>query len=456
MDPALAEQFNALDSVTLGSRLRAARSAAALTQPQLALDITSVTYLSRIETGLRRPNPATLEALCRRLGVSVEEVVLGFRPPSLSEFELGLDHAELMLTGGDFVGALARVESVWQEPQVQNNGELLHRALFVRAAALDASGDASAAEAYVALLDQPGLELALRVRVATVLSTVLREQGRLEEAIAVASDALAATTVSDLARGEAAIRLSVTLAAALYEIGQVDEARRICERAIADAETLRSPAARAAACWNASVIEAEAGNTARALDLASRALALLESEEGVRDLARLRTQLGTIMLRAEPPLLDDARSQLQQADRELASSGSSLADRARNEIAWARAEFFAADRVAARAHAEHALEAADGLLPLVTVSALLLLGQIAWADADGPAAQARYRSAITVLTGIGADREAAQLWFDLGALLDEADMLGEARDAYRRAAASSGLAIKPSPMPARTEADGQH
>jgi hypothetical protein len=43
------------------------------------------------------------------------------------------------------------------------------------------------------------------------------------------------------------------------------------------------------------------------------------------------------------------------------------------------------------------------------------------------------------MTGLGADREAAMYWFDLATLADEAGLPDEARDAYRRAAASAGL-----------------
>ena len=54
------------------------------------------------------------------------------------------------------------------------------------------------------------------------------------------------------------------------------------------------------------------------------------------------------------------------------------------------------------------------------------------------AAQA-YQDAVLVLSAIGADRGAAQLWFDLADLLDEVGQSEAARDAYKRAAASTGL-----------------
>ena len=44
--------------------------------------------------------------------------------------------------------------------------------------------------------------------------------------------------------------------------------------------------------------------------------------------------------------------------------------------------------------------------------------------------------------GAGADRQAAQLWFELGGLLEEIGAADEAMDAYRRAAASTGLTVR--------------
>ena len=75
----------------------------------------------------------------------------------------------------------------------------------------------------------------------------------------------------------------------------------------------------------------------------------------------------------------------------------------------------------------------------MAVDALVLLGQIDWADGDYDEAREWYRRAITVLTGVGADHGAAQLWFELAAAADEAGLVEEARDAYRRAAVSSGM-----------------
>ncbi len=60
-----AQQVSLLQSVSLpelGARIRAARVAAGLTQTELGGADATVSYVSRIESGNRRPDPRVLEA----------------------------------------------------------------------------------------------------------------------------------------------------------------------------------------------------------------------------------------------------------------------------------------------------------------------------------------------------------------------------------------------------------
>ena len=61
------------------------------------------------------------------------------------------------------------------------------------------------------------------------------------------------------------------------------------------------------------------------------------------------------------------------------------------------------------------------------------------ASNDMEGAMGAYRRAVFLLTGIGADRDAAQLWFELADLFEQAGDIEASRDAYRSAAAASGL-----------------
>lgn len=439
MDPELAGHLDNLDAAVLGARIKAARLSAGLTQPALGGEAASVTFISRIERGERRPSVRLLETLAARLGVAVSELVLGFDRVDPRALELELDYAQLELAGGQADEAWRRTERVLGDPTLPEAPELVARAGYLRAACLDALGDPAAADAFAEQLAATS-DLTVRTRCAIALSRIHREGGDLQAAREVAEEALAATGASEVI--DETVRLRVTLAAAVYELGEVEVARTICEQAIAEADRLSSPRALASALWNASVIDAEAGRVARALELARRAITLLEQEDGVRDIARMRTQLSTIMLRADPPQVEDAMHQLSLATTELGWSEATLADRVRNELVVARALFLNDDLDGARRHATEALEAAGSTLPLVQVAGDALLGQIAWAEGDLDGARTSYVAAIQVLTGLGSDREAAQLWFDLGSLLDEVGLEREAGDAYRRAATSTGLTVR--------------
>jgi tetratricopeptide (TPR) repeat protein len=370
----------------------------------------------------------------------VDYLVLGESWEDARRLELQLDHAELALAGGEATNALDLAREVLTSSGLEAVPGGSTRARYVEAAALDALGEASAAAAFQQLLELAA-ESGIRLKAATALCRIWREQGQLDRAIRCAQAALA-DVPPEVLGSEEGIRLSVTLAAALFMAGRTAEAAELCDLAIAESERLSSPVARASAYWNASIMRAEAGDVTEALAMAKRALHLLENTERVRDIGRLRTQMVGIMLQADPPRLEDAQEQLRLADTELDWSEANRADRARHDYVKAQATFMAGDAVTARSQGLELLSTCGDDLPLLSVDALTLLGQVAWSTGARDEAHDWYRRAIAVLTGVGADREAGQVWFDLGVLADEAGLADEARDAYRRAAASTGLVAR--------------
>lgn len=95
-----AELLHAVDLTALGSRVRAARVAKGWTQSDLAGKDISVGYVSRIESGSRRPNLSVLTSLASRLGTPVEQLLQGVTASQYDEIRLGLDYAELALETG--------------------------------------------------------------------------------------------------------------------------------------------------------------------------------------------------------------------------------------------------------------------------------------------------------------------------------------------------------------------
>jgi transcriptional regulator with XRE-family HTH domain len=437
MSPELAHQLTKLDPVVLGERIRAARVAAGLTQPELAGTDASVAYISRIESGQRRPGTDLLQVLAGRLGVTVDFLAHGEGWEDASRLELLLDHAELSLAGGEGENALALAREALGSPGLQAVAGGITRARYLEASALDRVGDPAAVPAFQALLGQAA-DSGIRLKVATSLCSIWREAGQFERAIAVAQTQLGAES-EDALGTEEGIRLAVTLAAALFVSGRTEEAAELCDRAIAESERLSSPVARASAYWNASYFRADSGDVAGALPLAKRALHLLENSERMRDVGSLRTQLSAIMLRTDPPRLEEAREQLRLADMELEWSQASPGERARNQLVNAQAMLVAGEAEAAKEKMLGVVETYSDTEPLIAVHALTLLGQTAWLFGEHEEAQQWYRRAIATLTGVGADREAAQVWFEIGTLSAQAGLVAESADAFRRAAVSAGL-----------------
>jgi tetratricopeptide (TPR) repeat protein len=176
-----------------------------------------------------------------------------------------------------------------------------------------------------------------------------------------------------------------------------------------------------------------------ALALARKALAFFEQETDARNLARLRTEMANMQLRLDPPEPAEAMKNLELAARELDWSSANVMDKADNQLAMARATLLLGDIDAAAELSAASYVISREQAPLSAAEALVLKGQIAASQGRTEEATATYREAILILTGAGADRLAAELWFELGGLLQDVDEPAAALDAYRRAAASTGL-----------------
>ena len=236
-----------------------------------------------------------------------------------------------------------------------------------------------------------------------------------------------------------AVQLAVTLAAAHFERGDTGHAVRMCRKAITRAESLGTSRARASAYWNASAMQARRGDVAAAVPLAERALALLGEGQDARNLALLRGEVGRLQLELDPPALDEARHNLEQAAAEMEWSPSTSSDRAQVLLGLARAAFLSGDVPASRDLVAQVHAVSDGHLPLAEAEAWALQGSTYAAEGDSAEASSCFQRAVHTLSAIGADQGAAQLWFDLADLLTGVGLTEAASDAYRRAAASTGL-----------------
>jgi len=439
MDVRDADLLKELDPSELGHRIRAARVAKGWTQTQLAGDDISVGYVSRIESGQRRPNSQTLEDLATRLGLPTEHLLRGVTAREYDEIKLTLDFAELSLETGQHLEAETRAREAVDRASAASQEELVFRGRFLIARALEGQGSLDDAIIELEPLVRSRQGGVLRIKCAIALCRCYRESGDLNLAIEVGERVLAQLSQSPLDSTDESVQMAVTLALAYADRGDIGTAVRICRRAIGKAETIATPAARAAAYWNASLFEAERGSVSNAVPMAERALALMAEGQDSRNLARLRTHVGSMQLELDPPAVTEAREHLDKAAEELPWCSASAVEIAINDLARARASFFEGDLDGAEGMCQQIFEIANVDAPVVAAHACALRGQIRAARSDVEGAKAMYRKAVFFLTGVGSDRDAAQLWFELADLLQDVGDLDAARGAYRSAAASTGL-----------------
>lgn len=439
--PDLRVRAKNIDAALVGTRIKLARQRAGLTQGEAAGGSMSTAYISRIEAGQRRASVDLLVALADRLGCDPEELLAPDDDVAarghLDRLTLELDYAELDLRTGRADSAMSRVDALLAEDDIPPG--LSVKARYVRGESLESTGDLTGAIKSFEDLLSLSTDGLLRIRVLLALSRCYREEGDLARACEIGERAAELVSAADLQGSAEGVQLAVTVAAAYLERGDVNVALRMCQRAVESAESLESPSARAAAYWNSSALHQRQGNIADALPLAQKAVVLIEQTHDARRMARLRTQLGSLQLAMDPPEIEGATLNLDRARDEMTSNEASVSDLGRNQLGRARCRLLIGEAEEAERLAEDCYESVRESSPLLGAQALTLLGEISATLGRVDEAVARFKRALVVLDGVGADRQAAQLWFELANLLREHGAVDEAIEAFRRAGTSTGL-----------------
>ncbi|MFT3874277.1 MAG: helix-turn-helix transcriptional regulator [Nocardioides sp.] len=428
----------------VGRRIRDARIAQGLTQGELAGEDYSVGYVSRLESGDRRPNAAVLAVLAGRLTVSVDFLMTGAEASERLDKQHDLDSAELSLAAGDLEEAMVASSRLIETRALAPWPDLLRRAKVIHAQCHEARGDWHAAIIELEDLHRDDNRDEMAAVVGIALSRCYRESGEYQLAIETGERVMAGMEESGLTGTTEHIRLASTVAAAYFEAGEVGMATRLSRRAIDAADAISSPEAQAAAYWNASNIERHAGNVERAVQLGTKALSLLENGGSTRNLGRLRLQLATFLLHHSDGDLDAARALVELSAQEHKWSAVSPIDLARHTLTHARL-------LLREYRPREALKILSEVPMQVCHQAPLLSAEVRVLEtlaliADGQPAEAAYADASTLLSLIGTDRGAAQLWFELGDAMTAAEDWTEASVAYRHAAMSLGASRALAPI----------
>lgn len=418
---------------TLGQRLRALRVERGLSQADLASDLVSPSYVSLIEADRRSPERDVLEGLAQRLGCSALYLESGVSPEEINQQELRLRFAEIALANGE----LAEAQAAFSALSLHGVGGIRYAATWGLARTEEALGNMHAAITHTDVLVEasrlgepgtPGLLSLLMSR-----CRIYRLAGDFARSIDVGEAALREVRDLGLDGSDEEIRLASTLVGSYWARGDMFSAQHLAAQTISKAEKLGSPAARGAAYWNACTVAAARGQLTLALELADKTLALISESSPDRSLAGMRVTYAWLLMRCDPPRLDEADAMLAQAHEVLADS--SAGPRLANcETELARSSLLRGDYGQAIRRADQAVaRCRDGGLTEVQ-HALVVRGLALIMSGDLQDGSAIVREAADRLAGLGSRLESAQAWRDLAEALVRRGQADQAITALRRAA----------------------
>jgi len=400
--------------VELAARLRDLREEAGLTKTALAHPRYTVSYVSQIEAGKRKPSHEALGFFAGKLGVTTEFLGTGV-PEDLEEslrYQLEEVRREIRAGRGEEAARVATPVIA----QAEQYG--LRR---VHAEALSALGRArlllgqvrTSVDAFEEALegDLSAREAGIAVR---GLADAYRSVGDLTYASEVVESFLTRKGEGPLDPGVVA-QLQIVLVSIYFERGDVLRAERAARRALAAADEGSEPEVRVGAYWHASRVLAEAKRWDEALDFATRARIMTEELDDTRQSARLHNAYAYICLEAEPPRADEAAIHLDRAEAllmDLSASGADLAyvhtERARVALLRSRPdEAVVLCNLGLAEVGDDQLETARVLF--IQGQAYSVLGR------RGKAAEA-FRRAAVIFGNHGARQQEALCWREIGEL----------------------------------------
>lgn len=279
-----------VDPSLLGRRLRDARLAAGLTQVELAQGVASRAYVSRIESGMRRPGLTMLTALCGRLGVEPSDL-LADSADADPELELTLAEAELLLAGGHPSEAARRSTQLLTAALSKRNPGFAQRALLVKAAALLEQGDAELALPLLESMVPTDPPEPIDLEVLRTLCRCLLDLHDEWRAIEVGTRAVETAEEFGMSDLPAALDVTALLASAHLRVGNPGHAQMLCTEALTRISPLGLGSHLGSAFSRASARASTRGDLPRAVHLAEQATLIYELARLSGTFASLRALL---------------------------------------------------------------------------------------------------------------------------------------------------------------------
>jgi tetratricopeptide (TPR) repeat protein len=408
-----------------------------MTQRDLAGTQLSVSYVSLLEAGKRTPTTQTIQILADALACDVRD--LAGEGDAGQPLALLLAQADLAMEAGQVTAALERFDKVLlaapDDPGVLRRARLGQAQALHRAGRLTEAADAFERCVRLAEAD-PASEASLQTYVSWC--RCLYELGELARAADVGRTALAEFDAVQARESELSIHLIATVAAVWYELGDLRQAEKLLDDGLQRASQLRSPTARGAILWNASLVAYERGRFHQALELSQEALSAFRGSDKSRYVGKLLNTRGYLLLRADPPRPAEALAALTEA-LDLVAENADPVDKAYalTELCYAHL---------ALGHPGQAVQAAEEARRLLGPTtqleyarAMTALAVALTARGDHDQARGLFTEAATILDSMGAGRQAARTWVELAHALRDSGHEREALAAYDSAVRAVNL-----------------
>lgn len=437
VDAELAELSRTIDLGLLGRRIKTARVAAGLTQAQLAAPEISPAYLSRIESGDRRPDLRLLVRLAVKTGVPLEQLIAGVKPDHRVGVALDLDHAAIALALGSGLEAMTYLDRAREALSGSPAADLWLQFRVLEARVHHFLGNLD--EAIIGLEDlvERGASGPHWLSASLTLTQCYLESGDPIRCIETGERVLDVLASHGLAASAEAAEVATAMAAALRAGGDHEGAVELC-RTIAEFAS-SSGTDQLNAYLSASIAGSSDSDPSLAAAFAAIGRARADHARARGAMARFHAYFAEMLLAKPEPEMEAARERLAFASALAAQEGSDPLDAASIQLSFAKVLVLAGDLDEALRVLPREEDLAASLILIATRH--LLLGQIEQRTGKTKAARDSLVKAARMLAGARGDRATAQIWFELGAMFDKFGDKSSAGEAYRSAAEATGLAV---------------
>jgi tetratricopeptide (TPR) repeat protein len=418
---------------SIGQRLRRLRHERGLSQRELASPGVSYAYISRIEACARRPSVKALRMLAKKLGVSADYLETGSEIRDIEARELRIADAELELRLAETPEeAEQKLEQLRNEALSAGDAVAASRANIALGLAAAAGGrNADAIERLQSGLELSPVSPSVRPDVFATLGRAHAATARPDKAVELFERCLEEISQDAPEDLTAQVRFTTYLSYALTDLGDLERAQEVLDRALDQADSMTDAYSRVRLYWSLARIADLQGQPAVALDYVRRAIALLDVTDDTLHLARAHLLCGSILI--SQGRADDAGRHFDLAEQ-LFGANPEPEDVANLYTDQSRRSTLMGDGDAAVQRAKAALEAIGDEYHRERGNALWALAEGLALTGDVDGADKAFREATTTLDEQGHRRDYVEAYRAWGKFLRRSGREEEALEVLERAA----------------------